>query len=210
MNLEKALKEIEEKEKELKASEEALLALGENITDEDKANLEGIRYNLELISQKKAETSKGLETVSAKMLEIEKEENTLKSKKSELVAQEQEVKTGKLQIDHGKWIRQKLNWKVERKTLDEEIEEFESAKKEAFKKASLDDAISPEMISGILAAQNFSMPAGYVSNEEGIKHLVKVGDKIKDETEMENLLLFDTGEDANWENLFKRCCKYSL
>ena len=65
--LEKALKEIEQKEKELKASEEALLALGENITDEDKANLEGIKYNLELISQKKAETNKGLETVSAKM-----------------------------------------------------------------------------------------------------------------------------------------------
>lgn len=193
--LEKALKEIEEKEKELKASEEALLALGENITDEDKANLEGIRYNLELISQKKAETSKGLETVSAKMLEIEKEENTLKSKKSELVAQEQEVKTGKLQLTM-EMDKAKTQLESGEKTLDEKIEEFESAKKEAFKKASLDDAITPEMISGILAAQNFSMPAGYVSNEEGIKHLVKVGDKIKDETEMENLLLFDTGEDV--------------
>src|SRR5699024_6133256 len=47
-----------------------------------------------------------------------------------------------------------------------------------------------------LAAQNFSMPAGYVSGEEGIEHLVKVGDKIQETTDMENLLLFDTGEDV--------------
>ena len=51
------------------------------------------------------------------------------------------------------------------------------------------------MISGMLAAQNFSMPAGYVS-EEGIDYLVKVGDKIKDIDEIKNLLLFDTGEEG--------------
>ena len=193
--LEKALKEIEQKEQELKASEEALLALGDNITEEDKINLESIRNSLKLVSQKKGETSNALETISAKMIEIEKEENLLNSKKSELATQEQEVKTGKLQLTM-EMDKAKAQLESGEKTLNEKIEEFEKAKKEAFNKASLDDAITTEMISGILAAQNFSMPSGYVSNEEGTKHLVKVGDKIKDVVEMENLLLFDTGEDV--------------
>ncbi|NMB07764.1 MAG: MMPL family transporter [Tissierellia bacterium] len=193
--LEKALKEIEQKEQELKASEEALLALGDNITEEDKINLESIRNSLKLVSQKKGETSNALETISAKMIEIEKEENLLNSKKSELATQEQEVKTGKLQLTM-EMDKAKAQLESGEKTLNEKIEKFEKAKKEAFNKASLDDAITTEMISGILAAQNFSMPSGYVSNEEGTKHLVKVGDKIKDVVEMENLLLFDTGEDV--------------
>ena len=129
------------------------------------------------------------------MIEIEKEENVLNSKKSELATQEQEVKTGKLQLTM-EMDKAKAQLESGEKTLNEKIEEFEKAKKEAFNKASLDDAITTEMISGILAAQNFSMPSGYVSNEEGTKHLVKVGDKIKDVVEMENLLLFDTGEDV--------------
>ncbi len=35
------------------------------------------------------------------------------------------------------------------------------------------------MISKVLAAQNFSMPAGYVADEEGTKKLVKVGGEKK-------------------------------
>lgn len=193
--LEKALREIQKNEKELKANEETLLSLGEKISEEDKLKLEGIRQNLALISQKKVETNKGLETISSKLSEIEGEEKILQSKKSEIINQEQELKMGRLQLN---MEMDKARSKLEsgEKTLNEKIEEFEIAKKEAFKKASLDDAINTEMISGILAAQNFSMPAGYVSNENGPKHLVKIGDKIEDIDEMENLLLFDTGEDV--------------
>lgn len=193
--LEKASREIDEKERELKASEDALVALGNNMTKEDKIKLEGIRQNLELLSQKKAETSKGLETISAKIAEIEKEENALKSKKTELAMQEQEIKTGKIQLTM-EMDKAKSQLESGEKTLNEKMEEFENAKEKAFKKASIDGAITTDMISSILKAQNFSMPAGYTSEGEGAKQLVKVGDKIKDVNGMKNLLLFDTGEDV--------------
>src|SRR5699024_11161667 len=48
---------------------------------------------------------------------------------------------------------------------------------------------------GILTAQNFDMPAGYIE-EKGMDYLVKVGDEIDSIEEMEELLLFDTGEEA--------------
>ena len=60
---------------------------------------------------------------------------------------------------------------------------------EAFEKASLDGVITVDMVSGILLAENFSMPAGYVS-EDGIDHLVKVGDKYTDMAALSSQLLF--------------------
>lgn len=193
--LETALSEINQKEQELKAAEGKLLALGESISEEDKVKLESIRQSLDLISQKKVKTSNGFETVSARIADIEKEESMLKSKKSELATKEQELKTGKLQMTM-EMDKAKAQLNSGEQTLNEKMEEFEKAKDEAFKKASLDGVITTEMISGMLSAQNFSMPAGYTSDKGGTRYLVKVGDKIKNINEMKNLLLFDTGEDV--------------
>lgn len=46
--------------------------------------------------------------------------------------------------------------------------------------------ISTDMIKGILKGQNFSMPAGYIT-EEGIDYLVRTGDEIKDISELRQL-----------------------
>ena len=39
------------------------------------------------------------------------------------------------------------------------------------------------------------MPAGYVT-EDGIQYLVRVGNKLEDVEELENLILFDTGAEG--------------
>ena len=46
--------------------------------------------------------------------------------------------------------------------------------------------ITKEMVSGILKGQNFSMPAGYILENES-DYLVRAGDKIRDLEELENL-----------------------
>ena len=51
------------------------------------------------------------------------------------------------------------------------------------------------MVSQILSAQHFSMPAGYIETE-GEQCLVRVGNKLSDMDELKALVLFDTGEDA--------------
>ena len=50
-------------------------------------------------------------------------------------------------------------------------------------------------ISAILSAQNFSMPAGYITDGQA-KILVSVGNKIKDKDELESLILIDMGIDG--------------
>ncbi len=70
-------------------------------------------------------------------------------------------------------------------------QQLEDARSEA-EKTNMADTLTMDMVSQILMAQNFSMPAGYIT-EDGVDYLVRVGDKIEDVDEMENLLLFDPG-----------------
>lgn len=72
-------------------------------------------------------------------------------------------------------------------------DEFDSQKEAAYKNADL--PITMDMVSQILTAQNFSMPAGYIE-EQGAATLVRVGNKLEDKEELRRLLLFDTGEDG--------------
>lgn len=50
-----------------------------------------------------------------------------------------------------------------------------------------------DMVKGILTAQNFSMPAGYVT-EDGRDYMVRVGDKLGSIEDIENLVLMDLSE----------------
>lgn len=79
------------------------------------------------------------------------------------------------------------------KELNSQLENFDTAKAEALEQAALDGIITTDMITAILTAQNFSMPAGYVSNEDGTEFLVRVGDEIESLEELESLVLFDPG-----------------
>lgn len=51
--------------------------------------------------------------------------------------------------------------------------------------------ISKDMISGILAGQNFSMPAGYIT-EDNSDYLVRIGDKIEDLEAIKDLSIINT------------------
>lgn len=75
-------------------------------------------------------------------------------------------------------------------------DELSDQKDKAKKAADMTNTVTISNVSNILTAQNFSMPAGYVSDDENIKYLVRVGDKIDGDKEMQSLSLFDTGIDG--------------
>ena len=53
--------------------------------------------------------------------------------------------------------------------------------------------LSITTVSGLLTAQNFSMPAGYIDDNSGVRYMVSVGQKFENSTELENMVLFDLG-----------------
>ena len=70
------------------------------------------------------------------------------------------------------------------------LETLADSRETALEQADLNGIITMDTITGILTAQNFAMPAGYVE-QDGVNYMVSVGDEITDQETMENLLLFD-------------------
>lgn len=79
--------------------------------------------------------------------------------------------------------------------LEAGFDTLESSREEALAQADLNNILTMEMVSQILAAQNFSMPAGYVE-QDGVSYMVSVGDEMTTVEELEDLLLFDLGMDG--------------
>ena len=52
------------------------------------------------------------------------------------------------------------------------------------------------MISQILTAQNFNMPAGYLDSESGQQYLVKVGEQYGSIEELQDSVLFSIGTEG--------------
>lgn len=73
--------------------------------------------------------------------------------------------------------------------------ELEAAEESALESADLNAILTVETINGILMAQNFYMPAGYVQDGD-TQYLVSVGDEISSREELENLVLMDMGMDS--------------
>ena len=57
------------------------------------------------------------------------------------------------------------------KELDKARKSYEKSRKEALKKANLDQLLTQDQLANILKAENFSMPAGYIS-EDGTQHIL--------------------------------------
>ena len=81
------------------------------------------------------------------------------------------------------------------KELDAALEQIEAQKDAAYDQTDVTQMITAEMIKGILAAQNFTMPAGYVT-EDGIDFLVRVGDKLDETEQLNDLLILDLHMDG--------------
>ncbi|MBQ0079547.1 MAG: efflux RND transporter permease subunit, partial [Eubacterium sp.] len=75
------------------------------------------------------------------------------------------------------------------------LKEIQAQNKAAVDGADMSNVITMANISAILTAQNFSMPAGYVTDDKA-EILVSVGDKITDKDELDQLILFDLGIDG--------------
>ncbi len=76
--------------------------------------------------------------------------------------------------------------------LEGGIDTLQTTREDTLKQADLTKILTMEMISNILTAQNFAMPAGTIT-DEGVSYMVSVGKEITTAQELEALLLFDMG-----------------
>jgi len=107
----------------------------------------------------------------------------MESAKAQLDAALEQLESGKAQLDEAK------------KQIEDGEKQLEEARQEAYNSADMVEIITVDTIGGLLTAQNFSMPAGYVT-EEGEGILVRVGDKPDSLEELQALPLLNLHMDG--------------
>ncbi|MBR6484611.1 MAG: efflux RND transporter permease subunit, partial [Clostridiales bacterium] len=78
-----------------------------------------------------------------------------------------------------------------RTQLDAAQAQYDAAREEALKSANVDDFITPQTLSQLIYAQNFSMPIGYIDDEEDNSWLLRVGDEFGSAEDIASSLLMD-------------------
>lgn len=80
-------------------------------------------------------------------------------------------------------------------SLQEAQQTLDDSRDTAYESADLNQILTMDTLNGILQAQNFSMPAGYVT-EDKVEYLIRVGDKVEDMDDLADMVLLDLGMDG--------------
>ena len=80
-----------------------------------------------------------------------------------------------------------------RTQIESGLKQIQEAYKKVAEQTDLGGILSISTISGLLTAQNFSMPAGYIDDNSGVSYMVSVGQKFESSGELADMVLFDLG-----------------
>lgn len=221
MELESQEKEVAKQEEELKKQETELLTKEQELLNsetETQTALNALEASGALATEEgkaqKEQLLAALTQIKEGKTQIETAKTQLEAGKKQLAAGKKQLEAGKKQLQEAKTSLYEKEAELEKqknsaqsqmntakgqlesgeKELNSQLDGFSDQKEEALTSANVDDKITTDMISKILQAQNFSMPAGYIT-ETGTDYLVRVGDKIEDDAELEDMVLFDLNID---------------
>lgn len=182
------------------AMESQMPAIEENISKLDSALNQLYQGNLTAA----IEFANAQTTISIGELQLNSAEAQLEASEKQLEAGQEQLEAGQEQIDSAweqiKEGEEQLNDSAEQlkdalQQIADGEEELEEAREDAYDQADMNDILTVDTVKSLLAAQNFSMPAGYVT-EEGIDYLVRVGDKPGDIEELRKMPLMNPEMDG--------------
>lgn len=156
----------------------------------------------------------GLEEINTNEKELKKNLKTIKEGKTQIASAKVELEGAKAQLEAGQLTLEQAKTELSKQTilaaiklsvaqvevstgsskLDEAEATLKDTEKTTTENADLSNLITKSMVEGILAAENFEMPAGYIT-EDDVSYLVKVGDEIDTTTAIEDLVICDMGID---------------
>ncbi|WP_390399612.1 efflux RND transporter permease subunit [Intestinibacter bartlettii] len=177
-----AKKALNDSESKLKDFKNKLKIAEQNGLDTSilKENIASLESTIKTIKISIENAEKGLNSSSASLSQLQAQQKELKSQKKQLETAKstlnQELTKASIKIIQGK------------AQLESAKQELNKSREEALKSADLSSKITPDMINSVLTAENFSMPAGYVS-DNAKQYSVKVGDKFTSIDQVEDLLL---------------------
>ena len=143
-------------------------------------------------------------TISLGEMQITTAEAQIEASEKQLESGQKQIESGQEQIDSGweqlKEGEEQLNESAKKlqdslKQLAESEEDLEENRQNAYDQADMNGILTVSTVKSLLAAQNFSMPAGYVT-EDGVDYLVRVGDKPEDVEALKKMPIMNTEMDG--------------
>ncbi len=161
----------------------------------------GLSVYQAMMSQTLATINDGLAKVNEGLLEVEKGQLTaaieFANAASQIALGELQMQQAQVQLDSA--LTQIESGEEQMADAEEQLAEgekqLEEGRETAYEQADMNKILTVDMIKNLLTAQNFSMPAGYVT-EEGVDFLVRVGDKPETLDDLINLPLMDLHMDG--------------
>lgn len=190
----KAKEQLLEQERELKTLktilDTALVMLEQGKTDEAIEAIKKVTPDFPTDNNIiKNEINTKLKEVTDGLAKIEEGKNEINTQLDTLSAKKVELENGK-QTLNSELAKAKATLSSQEQKLNQGLSEFESAREQAYKNASLSGVLTSEMISNVLMADNFAMPAGYIDQTENNKIIVKVGNEFSTLDEIKSLTMF--------------------
>ncbi len=158
-------------------NQKKIIAAGKKQLAEGKKQMKAGKSQLEAAKKQMTETKEQIASGKVSM------QAALSALNSQKISATIKIASGKAQMAAGQT------------QLDQAKTQLDAQKDTAYEQADVTKIITADMVKQILAAQNFTMPAGYVT-EKGIDYLVRVGDKIEDVKDLEQLILADMHMDG--------------
>ena len=139
------------------------------------------------LSETKTQIAAGIATIEAAQKQVEEGKTSLDNA---MVTLNQSQISGMMQMSKGY-----ADLAVAASKLDQGQTQLDEAKEKAEDSADLNTILTMDTLKNLLTAQNFSMPAGYVTEGEK-KYLIRVGDEVSSRDDLLNLVLIDLGLDG--------------
>lgn len=139
------------------------------------------------VSEGKKQINSGLAKLNAAKKKLENGETTT-TKALEELNKQQVLASIQMSVAEVKLSNGESSLKEAEKSLNE-------TKKTTKSSSDLSTIITTEMVQNVLKAENFEMPAGYIT-EGDAKYLVKVGEKVESTDQIENLVIADMDLDG--------------
>ena len=174
---------LEDLQKRLQALEEMLSAEG--------LDKESVNAKIEELEGNLVQIDEGIKTIEDALVQIDN--GMLQLKDAAALLSEQKT-LGLLELSKGaaEIAANSATINGALTQIEGGLDTLEKTRKDTLAQADLSKMLTMDMVSSILTAQNFSMPAGYVE-QDGISYMVSVGEKLTTLEEIQGLLLFDMG-----------------
>lgn len=160
--------------------------------------IEEANSGLSQIAQAQAQLDAGLAQITQGKEKLNQAREQLESGKSQMSAAEVQLETQKIlaavQMSSAaaKIEVSTSQMQAAQSQIDAGKEQLDAAKEQIQEQTDLHTILTQDMLKGILAAENFAMPAGYVQ-EDKKDYLVRVGEKVQDVDTLKDLVILDLG-----------------